>query len=218
MNKRQLEIGNFYHIYNRGVEKRPVFMDDEDRMVFMHHICSLNSVQVQHNLSRDRSCFDAQSENLVNVHGFCLMNNHYHLLLEEIVEGGISKFMQKIGTGYTMYFNKKYNRSGVLFQGKYKSKHIHTDSHFNYILNYIHLNPYDQGRTLIMENLLKYKWSSLPIYLGVREAKFQEHVVTEYFLDYFGGNDGYRRSLQESSLYQSDNLINNGSILIDALD
>lgn len=217
MPQRFFEKGNFYHLYNRGVEKRDIFMDKEDHKVFMHHLFSLNSFKQINNLSRDRKQYRKSEQALVRIHGFCLMKNHYHLLLEEIVEGGISKYMQKVGTGYVMYFNKKYDRSGGLFQGAYKLKHIGNDSHFNYILNYIHLNPHDQGQTLIMDKLLEYKYSSLPAYLN-EDSEFRKYINTDYFIDYFGGVDAYKKSLIESAQYQSANLKKNGEILIDALE
>jgi len=121
MSIRKIELGGFYHIYNRGVEKRTVFCDNEDNIMFLHHLYALNNKESLPNLYKERTLVIPDREPLVTIHGFCLMKNHYHLLVEEIEEGGISKFMQKIGTGYTMYFNKKYERTGdseQISQGK----------------------------------------------------------------------------------------------------
>jgi putative transposase len=217
MRNQSFELNNFYHVYNRGVEKRDVFMDDEDRAMFVNHLYSLNNKHSHPNLSRNKDYMKIHREPIVKIHGFCLMNNHYHFLLEEIVENGISRFMQKIGTGYTMYFNKKYDRSGSLFQGKYKIKHINTDAHFNYILNYIHLNPHDEGRTFIIDELLRYKWSSLRAYILPEKSSFQSVVETDYFLNYFNGRDNYIKQLGKSANYQKDKFIN-ADILMDVLD
>jgi REP element-mobilizing transposase RayT len=215
-NKREIEVGSFYHIYNRGVEKRIIFQDEDDFLIFVHYLYALNHTESLTNLSRNREERFIR-EKLVHIHGFCLMKNHYHILLEEIVSGGISKFMQKLGTGYTMYFNKKYGRSGVLFQGKYKSKKITTDGHFNYILHYIHLNPYDEGRTFVIKDLVNYRWSSLPIYLDHAKG-FNSIVETEYFLKYFGGSQGYEKDLIKSALHQNDKFSKNLDILIDPIE
>ena len=216
MSDRKIGFGEFYHIYNRGVEKRKLFLDTEDFAMFSHHLYALNNKDSITNLPRQRDSVIADRRPIVKIHAFCLMDNHYHLLLEEIIEGGISKFMQKIGTGYTMYFNKKYERSGALFQGKYKFKHITDDSHFDYILDYIHLNPNDEGPTFVIDDLLKYKWSSLPVYLDA-EKKFSSIVDTSFFMEYFGGIQRYREHLQES-FYSRNKLSMNSEILIDSLE
>ena len=215
MSDRTIGFGEFYHVYNRGVEKRNIFLDHEDFSMFCHHLYALNHEDSITNLPRQRDLKFSRKP-IVKIHGFCLMNNHYHLLLEEILEGGISKFMQKLGTGYTMYFNKKYERSGALFQGKYKFKHVIADSHFDYILDYIHLNPHDEGPTFVIKKLLKYRWSSLPVYLNIAK-NFSSIVSVEFFLDYFNGVQEYRNHL-EKSFYSRNNLLSNAEILIDSFD
>lgn len=115
---------------------------------------------------------------LVNIHAFALMKNHYHLLISERVENGVSLFMKKLNMGYTKYFNEKYERSGTLWQGKYKSIPIERDSHLLYIPYYIHLNPLDytypewrKGEVhdirAALAYLETYRWSSHLDYLGL---------------------------------------------------
>lgn len=217
MARKKFEYNNFYHIYNRGVEKRNIFMDDEDRSMFMHHLFALNNKKSLTNLPKNRKQ-EIDREPLVKIHAFCLMDNHYHLLLQEITEDGISKFMQKIGTGYTMFFNKKYQRTGALFQGKFKYKHIATDGHMNYILDYIHLNPNYEGPTFVIDKLTDYKWSSLPIYLDTPMMDFSPVIETDFFLDFLGGKKSLLRRLTSSAKYQSDQVKNNAEILIDYLE
>ena len=82
-----------------------------------------------------------RKETLVDIGAYCLMPNHFHLLIRETAEGNISRFMLKLQTGYPMYFNKKYQRTGALFEGKFKAKHITNDNHLKYLFAYLHLNP-----------------------------------------------------------------------------
>jgi len=136
----------------------------------------------------------------VDILTFVLMPNHYHLLLRQRVDGGISKFMQKLGTGYTMYFNEKHERSGALFQGRYKSVHIEDDRQLLYIPHYIHLNPLaliDRGSTSINKNadefLNSYRWSSYLDYVGGRA--FPSVTDREYLLNLFGGAEKYKKDI-----------------------
>jgi len=83
----------------------------------------------------------ARTQKLVDVLAYALMPNHFHLVLKQVKDGGISKFMRKLATGYSMYFNIKHGHSGVLFQGRFKSSHINSEPYFRYIFSYVHLNP-----------------------------------------------------------------------------
>jgi putative transposase len=175
MRKVSFAIGEKYHVYNRGTEKRKIFMDKNDysRLLFIMELFNKpdHGFNVTRNLSLGYSNKKG-NQKLVNIEAFCLMPNHYHLLLEEVAEGGISKFLQKVMTGYAMYFNKKYNRTGSLFQGKAKSKHIDRDSYYMQVKAYIDLNPvelFDKGwkenlRVGSPDKTLKflsdYKWGS----------------------------------------------------------
>jgi len=116
---------------------------------------------------------------LVEILVFCLMPNHFHLMVKQKVNGGITLFMRKLGTGYTNYFNQKYKRVGPLFQGKYKIVHLYQDAHFLYLPYYIHLNPLEliipewkeQGIKNIkkaIKFLEKYRWSSFSIILVIK--------------------------------------------------
>jgi putative transposase len=140
--------GEYYHVYSRGVEKRNIFMDIGDRDRFMALLYIMNqerafrpsdylkrgqNVIVLYNLSR--------SEPITSILAYAQMNNHFHLLIQERIKGGISKFMGKLLTAYSMYFNTKYKRSGPLFIKPFRSVHVDDDTHFRHLFAYIHTNP-----------------------------------------------------------------------------
>ena len=145
--KEKFEQGEFYHIYNRGVEKRTVFQNTSDYKRFMALLYLTNSnktVEFRNNSSKnslDKIFKQDRGKQLVAIGAYCLMPNHFHLLITPLVDGGISKFMLKLQTGYSMYFNKKNERVGALFQGVFQSQHINKDKYLRYIYAYIHLNP-----------------------------------------------------------------------------
>jgi putative transposase len=123
--KQKLNNNDIYHIYNRGVDKRMIFCDKSDFQRFLKIMEEFNAVDsiggvYVHSLKKNQTR-KMKSIKLVNIITYCLNPNHYHLILKQVADNGISKFMQKVGTGYTMYFNKKYKRNGVLFQGRFKS-------------------------------------------------------------------------------------------------
>ena len=144
--KTPFEIDEIYHVYNRGVEKRILFQNHYEYKRFMALLYVSNSTKQIH-LSNDlHNNIDEifqkdREEQLIAIGAYCLMPNHFHLLLTPLVDGGISKFMQKLQTGYSMYFNKKHSRVGALFQGVFKSKHINKNEYLMHIYSYIHLNP-----------------------------------------------------------------------------
>lgn len=192
-----------WHVLNRGVEKRTIFLDDHDRFRFVHGLLLFNSSAPATNttylLESDyidlRSRYRGQ-ERIVDIHGWCLMDNHYHLLLSERVEGGITMFLRKLNIGYAKYFNDRYHRSGGLFQGRTKKKHIDNDAYFLHILNYIHLNPLDRTkkfsnwRTREIPNpddavkvLKQYRWSSYLDYC--EQQNFDSLLTKNVFMDTF---------------------------------
>ena len=169
-----------YHLLNRGVEKRNVVLDDKDRIRFIHDLYAFNDTN---DVDPNHRFREFQSPNirqpLVDMHAFCLMPNHYHLLVSEIEEGGISFFMRKLNMGYAKYFNEKYERSGVLWQGTFRKILIQHDAHFLYIPFYIHLNPLDmilpawrtgkvRDPNVALKYLRKYRWSSYLDYNGTK--------------------------------------------------
>lgn len=139
-------VDEWYHCYSRGVEKRKIFFDTKDYNRFLHalYLCNSDSPVHRSNLrgSSNATILSTQRGSpLVAIGAYCLMPNHFHLLLKEISEGGISMFMQKLGTAYSMYFNIKYEHQGGLFAKPFKSKHVSDDRYLRRVVQYIHLNP-----------------------------------------------------------------------------
>jgi len=213
--KIKLVQGEIYHIYNRGVDKRDIFMDDSDRFRFIHDLYEFNDKKSSIKLNSFINNLAevglpqikrGQRELLVEILAFCMMNNHFHLLVRQKEENGITDFMRKLGTGYTNYFNKKYERSGALFQGKFKSVHIENESHFMYLPIYIHLNPLDfdfkewrNGKindSIGAINFLdKYRWSSYMDYTG--KKNFPSLINKDFLLYRLGSEENFKKEITE---------------------
>lgn len=136
----------YYHLYNRGSDKRKIFNDNNDYWRFMSLLYLANNTDPIHFQNQNKTFkelleIETGGNRLVDIGAYCLMPNHFHILVRAIDDTGVSKFMQKLQTAYTMYFNRKHDRSGVLFQGKFKARHAMTDYHLKYLHSYIHLNP-----------------------------------------------------------------------------
>ncbi|MBI2626336.1 MAG: transposase [Candidatus Nealsonbacteria bacterium] len=156
MRKVKFEPNNIYHIYNRGVDKRDIFLEDIDKWRCLQGLCLFNDEknssnilwQIEKNrgevnlkILKDYVIKEGRSP-LVRILAYSLMPNHYHLLVEELCKGGISKFMHKFGNGYAHYFNKKYQRSGSLFEGPFKAVLVENEIYLQYLLVYINvINP-----------------------------------------------------------------------------
>lgn len=222
--------GEIYHIYNRGVDKRAIFIDDSDRFRFLHDLFEFNDKNPAPNIyykkpivesynydvphrkiydvghRKNRKINEKPRELLVDILTFCLMDNHFHLLLKQKVDKGITTFMRKLGGGYTNYFNQKYKRSGCLFQGNFKTVHVNYESYWLHLFFYIHLNPLDfkfpEWRTNELKNYQKaldflknYRWSSLLDYLGIKN--FPSLTSREMFTEFFGGSKAISEKLED---------------------
>lgn len=133
-------IGEYYHIYNRGVDKRDIFLDDRDIERFKHCMEVLNAVTPigsLRDLPRDLVSGEAPLVDFIAHH---LLPNHYHFILRQRVKDGIPRFMHRIGVAHTMYFNERYKREGALFQGTYKAKHIDSNHYLLHASVYVNLN------------------------------------------------------------------------------
>ncbi|HCR52593.1 TPA: hypothetical protein DIV48_03040 [Candidatus Kaiserbacteria bacterium] len=170
---------DFYHLVNRGVDKREVFTEEGDYIRFIHDMYVFNDTQSAPNSAVKARMAIRKRDLLVRIHAFCLMPNHYHILASPVRDGSLSLFMRKLNMGYAKYFNEKYGRTGVLWQGTFRKVLIERDSHFRYIPYYIHLNPLDLTHTQwrlgtlhdhknALEYLHKYRWSSYLDYNGIR--------------------------------------------------
>lgn len=173
-------LNEWYHCFNRGIDKRIVFEERSDYERFLQLLYLCNSDHRMHRsdlLSHTTEEIVAipRGNPLVGIGAFCLMTNHIHLLLQEKTEGGISLFMQKLGTAYTMYFNKKNQRTGNLFMRPFRSRHVGQDEYFQQLVHYIHCNPAElyerswkkglvKNLAALEKGLLSYRYSSLGAY------------------------------------------------------
>lgn len=201
-----------YHVLNRGVDKRNIFLDNGDRVRFVHGLYAFNDARPANNTSRHMNDLRSRSwerKPIVQIHAWCLMKNHYHMLLSENAEGSITNFIRKLNIGYAKYFNERYDRSGTLFQGRTKKVLIHSDPHFSYILHYIHLNPLDflvgakewrerrvGSAARALAHLEQYRWSSYLDYCG--EQNFPSILTMSLF------RDVYRNPKKETAAYLGD--------------
>ena len=136
--KHTFAVGEYYHCYNRGTDKRVIFNDKQDYNYFIKSVVAYNSFETLGKLRLQQNVLSEQQ--LVEVVSYCLLPNHYHMVLKEKTEGGISKYIQRISIGYTMYYNEKHKRSGALFQGSFKSKFIETDQDLKQVISYVTYN------------------------------------------------------------------------------
>jgi len=181
--------GAFYHVTSRGNEQKDVFKSQKDREKFLEYLAS------------------ATNRYGAVIHAYCLMSNHYHLLVET-PGGNLSQIMRHINGAYTTYFNVKRKRSGHLFQGRYKAILVEADEYATELSRYIHLNPVRAGMTVRPE---EYQWSSYRSYLG--QVKVPEWLQTEFILGYFGGRapdtaNKYRQFVEELLECEYDSPLN----------
>lgn len=170
----------WYHCYSRGIDKRTVFEDTSDYQRFISLLYLANSCLILHrsnlgNLNTRELLTIPREETLTSIGAYTLMPNHFHLLLYEKDANGISTFMQKLGTAYTMYFNIKKERSGGLFTKPFRARHVSNDRYFQHIVDYIHLNHIDMSRRRLDNDRLDnnfitkietHPFSSLPEFTG----------------------------------------------------
>lgn len=209
--------GEYYHLYSRGVEKRQIFMDENDRVRFQDMLYLANGEKpVVYRLIQSPSLYKEDVwEKLVACGAYCLMPNHFHILVKEVREGGITEFMRKLLTAYTKYFNKKHKRTGPLFESRFKAEHIDTDEYLKYLYAYIHLNPVKLIEPAWKEKGIKdlprakkylesYRYSSYADYaLGKRE----ESVILSpgEFPEYFEKRKDFAEFVTDWLDYQREN-------------
>lgn len=199
----------YYHVLNRGVAESFIFNDSYDYqrftklMNFYRYKRPSLSFSKYHKLSLDqRKEFDEKlkesGKSQVEIFAYCLMPNHFHLLLKQITERGIQKFLTNLQNGYAKYYNIKSKRYGPLFQSRFKAKIIQTDEVFLHISRYIHLNP-TTSYLVSTKELVSYPWSSLPLYFKSQNESF---VNTSFILKMVGGKDMYKKFIYNQVDYQ----------------
>lgn len=167
--KLTFSLGEYYHLYNRGVEKRNIFLEKKDWIRFQRLVYLTNSANPIRFRETERQTLGNidRGNPLVAIGAYVLMPNHFHILVKEIVENGLSRYMEKLTTGYSMYFNKKYERVGPLFQGRFKGEHVGNDRYLKYLYAYIHLNPV---------KLLEPNWKEV----GIKDKKRAMKYISQY--------------------------------------
>jgi putative transposase len=183
-----------YHVFNRGVDKRKIFPHRCDYVRFvrtMHNVLFFGTATVKKPLLQKEII-----PHPVDILAYCLMPNHYHLLLRSKTTDGITSFMHKIDTSYTKYFNLNNKRTGRLFEYTFKAKHIDTDELFVHVCRYIHLNPLIAGLT---QNLNRYQWSSYPDVIGKRQGTL---CINDEILSFFNSNPiSYQEFVHNQAAY-----------------
>lgn len=212
--------GEIYHIVVRAVDGLKLFRDEKDYLRKIHNLFEFNDSnptkwqyrRYYENGSRD--IIKREKRNLLSeILTFCLMPNHIHLLVRQLIDGGISKFMRKIGAGYGIYYNNKYKRSGHVFQGKYRAVHVKNDQQLQTTFVYIHANPVSliapnwkengikdvNGAVSFLEN---YKWSSYQDYL--QNKNFPSLTSREFLTETIGGVEACRELVNNWLEYKKE--------------
>jgi len=200
MHKDEFTAGSYVHVVKRGTRGLPIVRDNTDCFRFLLMLTHFNDtfapqnwyrdledVNLQHSLMRPE--FWPKQEYLVNIIAFCLVENHFHLILEELADGNIARFMQRLGTGMAMKFNERYGEKGALFQGSYRAKIISDDYYFRYVSAYVQLknilDMYPGGHVHAQDDFeSSYAWACANPYssLGDYAGSFDRPIVDRRFL------------------------------------
>lgn len=226
---RQFETGRIYHIINRGVEGRKIFLKNQDYSRFILGLEFFNTKKevsiwdligrparagtVPARAERLKKQRESTDEPIVELMAFALMPNHYHLIVREIVSGGISLYMRKLG-GYSIYFNKQYNRNGSLFGSRYNCVEIKNDAQLFVTFNYVHTNPVELIEPMWKNQRVKnfnkakdflenYKESSYRDYIGI--SNFPDIIDKKFFLEFFGGEENCKKEVEDWIKFKADN-------------
>ena len=213
--------GDFLHVYNRGNRKSEIVRDERDKWRFMQALYFFNDARSSQNVLRNiervklsKSDFDRNRDPLVKIICYSLLPNHFHLVLKEFKEGGISKFMQKLGTGYTNFFNLKHQETGRLFQGSYKGKVIKKQSYLDYLSVYIQviniLELFPGGLKNALDDLDKgfnfvenYPFSSYLDFVGKNESLIVDRIAIKEVFSRPGEDYGkFAREIVETRKFE----------------
>ncbi|KKR74428.1 MAG: hypothetical protein UU17_C0015G0012 [Candidatus Nomurabacteria bacterium GW2011_GWA1_40_8] len=210
--KVNLVNGEYY-----GNSKQKIFHDNEDyfRFISLMYACnSVNNFRI-FTLAKEESPYDFErGKQIVSIGSYCLMPNHFHILITQTEERGISKFIQKLTTAYVMYYNKKYKRTGGLFEGKFKSEHLNNDRYLKYLFSYIHLNPIKliqkdwkevgiRNKKEALGYLQSYKYSSYLDFLEIKRIQ-NKLLNIETFPEYFPNKKSFQKEIFEWLSYNNE--------------
>ena len=189
--------GQIYHIYNRGSEKRPIFENRRDQKRFEQ---TMLYYQLDGPKPRFSNFFKYKlfkpdpTKKIVEIICFCLMLNHFHFILKQLKDGGITEFISKLSNSYTKYFNTKHTRIGPLFQGEFKSVLVESDEQLLHLSRYIHLNPLV---SFLVKDLDQYEWSSYREYINATRGISSKEDV----LGFFKSPDAYKQFVLDQAEY-----------------
>ena len=202
-----------YHVFNRGVAALPIFLDFKNHLRFLNLVdyyrfsntpFSFSQLMSLPKEEKEKILIELREENAIHVEilVYCLMPNHFHLLLKQITDKGISVFMTNLQNSYVKYFNIKNERAGPLFQSMFKAVMIETDEQLLHVSRYIHLNP-STAYIVEPENLEDYKWSSLNSYL-IKNFNANYFVNSKIVLNFFKKREDYKKFVLDQASYQRE--------------
>lgn len=195
---KQFQPETSYHVYNRGAGKADIFRDKQDYEAFSRRLMLMllpehEAEQLQHSKNRIRLL---NLSDRIQLQAYCLMPNHFHLMLRQIDETAITRFMRVLTISYSMYFNRKYDRVGPLFQGRFKAAQIDSDSYFMHLSRYIHCNP-----VKLHADIYEYPYSSLKCYFKSNTPHWLKPKMVE---EQFSGVAEYRGFVNDLKSYNAD--------------
>lgn len=198
--------GAFYHVYNRGVAKQPIFHDEQDFRQFLRSMSFYLEEPPWAGFSAGKRRPDELEEYLasestaplVRIHAYCLMPNHFHLLIEQVVEGGLSTFLRRVQLSYTRYYNTRYSRVGPLLQGTFQAVRVENDQQLLHVSRYIHLNPFVAK---LASQPHAYEWSSLADCYGRKRSRLYS---PQFLLGVAGSTEEYQRFVEDYASYAQD--------------
>jgi putative transposase len=202
MIQKTFAMGEFYHAYNHGIEDRDIVSDEYDSLRFLESLKMFNSETpigsiYEQSFSQDQPLGRPTSKSpLVNIIAYCVNPNHFHLLLEQVTENGISEFMKRLGGGYTKYYNQRNKRSGHLFRGKFQSRWVNSNEYLLHLSTYINLNFRVHGLNDQLgrptSKLIRTSWEE---YVGKMKDPFCEKDI---ILGQFKNKDEYREYAEDA--------------------
>lgn len=197
--------GEIYHVYNRGVAKLPLFRDESDFRQFLVCLSFYRETNPETSLATakklqtvEEQTMNEPHQSLVEILTFCLMPNHFHLLLRQTSDGGISTFMSRALNSFTRYANTKQRRVGTMFQGTFRAVHVRSDEQLLHVSRYIHLNGYVAR---LADQPVLYRWSSYHDYLSSTSTRL---CHPEFVLELSGGADRYQLFVEDYASYARD--------------
>lgn len=200
-----------YHVFNRGIDHRPTFIDRSeftrgmiaiDFYRFVKPPIRLSKFLKHSNEERERVIKEIKSRDhkLIDILAFCLMPNHFHFVVRQLYEKGISKFLANFQNSYTRYFNTKGERDGPLFLDQFKAVRVETDKQLLHVSRYVHLNPLTSYVVKDFEGLLRYPWSSFSEYVNNKPSICEINTI----LGFFKNPKGYKTFVKDNASYQRE--------------